>query len=99
MCNRRSIFLRAHQLRAWNRRTGEISNPKAFGRWLRMAWAEAKASTLPSFEPAAIEAANIEAVRSTIMEIEQRDRLFDRDYRHLAALRATVAQFAAGCLG
>ena len=96
MYDLRSIFLRAHQLRTWNRKgPSEKSSPAIFGRWLRMAWAEAKASTLPSFEPAAIEAAKVEAARSTIIEIEQRDRLFPADYRHLAALRAEIAAAAA----
>jgi len=81
-------MLRAHQLRAWNRRASEKSSPATFGRWLRMAWAEAKAGTLPSFAPAAIEAAKVETVRSTIIEIENRDRLFPVDYDRLAALRA-----------
>lgn len=91
MHDRRSITLRAHQLRIWNRGApSQKFTANGFGRWLRMAWAETKAGTLPSFEPAAVHA----AIALSITCIEQQDRLFPADYRHLAALRAEMAAFA-----
>ena len=96
MYDRRHIMLRAHQLRIWNRGApSQKFTAKGFGRWLRMAWAEAKAGTLPSFEPAAAQARKVEAIALSITCIEQRDRLFPADYRHLAALRAEMAAFVA----
>lgn len=97
MYDRRNIMLRAHQLRIWNRGApSQKFTAKGFSRWLRMAWAEAKAGTLPSFEPAAIQARKVEALEMSITCIEQQDRLFDADYRHLAALRAEMVTTMAG---
>ena len=96
MYDRRTIFLRAHQLRGWNRRSAsEKLDAKSFGRWLRMAWAEAKAGTLPSFAPAAIVARQRQAIEISITCLEQKDRLFPADYRHLVALRAARIRLSA----
>ena len=40
-------------------------------------------------------ARKVEAIALSITCIEQRDRLFPADYRHLAALRAEMAAFVA----
>ncbi|MEA2756813.1 MAG: hypothetical protein QOJ54_3102 [Aliidongia sp.] len=89
MFTRADIFRRAHQLRVWNRKTrNEKFDRKGFGRWLRMAWAEAKAGTLPSFAPEAVRARAIEAIKSNIVCIWNKDRLFPADYAYIRQLEA-----------
>jgi len=91
--DRRAIFLRAHQLRTWNR--GGSSKDKGFGHWLRRAWAEAKAGTLPDFSPAGLRAEAVATASVEIRRIEAGDRFSRADYAHLAALRAELGQLQA----
>jgi hypothetical protein len=91
MYSRRDIFLRAHQLVSWNpsfvRQDGRAAT---FARFLRHAWNEAKAGTLPSFAPAAVRAREIAAVQDNITGIWNKDRLFAADYAFIRQLEAKL---------
>jgi hypothetical protein len=89
MFTRTDIFSRAHQLRVLNRKTmNEKFDRKGFGQWLRMAWAEAKAGTLPSFAPAAVRERAIAAIKANIKCVWNSDRLFPADYAFIRQLEA-----------
>jgi len=68
MISRRDLFLRAHQLVAWNGNTvREVGRAAAFARFLRAASAEAKAGKLASFAPEAVKVRAIQSVKDAIV--------------------------------
>jgi hypothetical protein len=89
MFDRRTIFLRAHQLVSWNKNHVRKDGYAAtFAYFLARAWNEARTGTLPSFAPEAVRARAIEAIKSNIVCIWNKDRLFPADYAFIRELEA-----------
>jgi hypothetical protein len=85
MLNRSWIFRRACELAVWNRQYATQKRHPDFSRWLKMAWAEAKAGTLPDYSPVGLAVREVDTYERALIVAENAptyDRNRVADLRH-----------------